>query len=167
LRAGGDVDAPVPAVWSDELAQRLQSQRDMIDRIRQIYEGVAAGTLTEARKDIQRLVESIDDRKRELLSIKTKYQQEFGSFDRYGGLDPCQVTLLADIDASVFDVEALEAAPAKLNDDANRLEALLNSYAEPLAAIQAVIESLIQAETKPSADEIGFEMVLRIVVCSI
>jgi hypothetical protein len=35
------------------------------------------------------------------------------------------------------------------------LEALLNSYAEPLAAIQAVIESLIQAETKPSGKELS------------
>ncbi|MBI2481455.1 MAG: hypothetical protein HYV60_23290 [Planctomycetia bacterium] len=122
----------------------------LLRRIRQIYEHVAAGTLAETRQDIERLVESIDDRERDLLAIKTKYQQEFGRFDRYGGLDPCQVTLLADIDASVFDVVALRAAPVALSEDASRLETQLNSYAEPLAAIQTVIESLLNAEAKPS-----------------
>lgn len=150
LRAGGTDEAPAEAVWSEQLADRLRMQRDMIDRIRQIYGEVAAGTLTQTRKDIARLIESLGDRKRELLTIKTKYEQDFAHYDRYGGLDPCQVTLLADIDASVFDVQTLEAVPAKLDVDANRLEAQFNSYAEPLAKIQGVIESLLNAETKPS-----------------
>lgn len=154
LHTGGDAADPAQAAWSDELAQRLRVQRDMIGRIRAIYQSVAAGTLAETRKDVDRLAESIGDRKRDLLTIKTKYQQEFGKFDRYGGLDPCQVTLLADIDASVFDIEALEAAPAKLTEEADRLEAELDSYGEPLAEIQAVIESLLDAEPKPSGAEL-------------
>ncbi|MDA1053836.1 MAG: hypothetical protein O3C40_25590 [Planctomycetota bacterium] len=155
LGSGGEGDAPPPAVWSDELAERLRAQRDMLDQIRQIYESVAAGTLTETRKDIERLAESLDARKRELLTIKTKYEQDFGRYDRYGGLDPCQVTLLADIDASVFDVEALEAVPAALKENADRLEAQFNAYAEPLAAIRTAIESLLDAETKPSGEELS------------
>ncbi|MEO8494936.1 MAG: hypothetical protein ABI614_07690 [Planctomycetota bacterium] len=155
LRSGGTEDAPPQAVWSEALAERLRTQRAMLDRIRRINESVVAGTLTETRQDIQHLAESLGDRKRELLEIKTKYQQEFTRFDRYGGLDPCQVTLLADIDASVFDIVALEAAPAKLLEDLNRLEAQFNSYAEPLAEIQAAIESLLDAETKPSGAELA------------
>lgn len=155
LRAGEDGEIPAPAMWSDELAERLRVQRDMLNRIRQIYERVAAGTLAETRKDIERLVNSLDGRESDLLAIKTKYEQEFGRFDRYGGLDPCQVTLLADIDASVVDVVALKAAPVALTEDANRLEAQLNSYAEPLAAIQGVIESLLDAEVKPAGAELA------------
>ncbi|MBC8357298.1 MAG: hypothetical protein H8E66_35460 [Planctomycetes bacterium] len=143
------------AVWSDELEERLKTQREMVSRIRQIYERVAAGTLTETRQDIDRLIESLDDRKRELLTVKTKYEQEFVRFDRYGGLDPCQVTLLADIDASVFDVEVLEAVPATLSADVDRLEALFNSYAEPLDEIQTAIDSLLDAEMKPSGEELS------------
>lgn len=155
LHSGGEEGMPMPAVWSAELATRLQTQRDMLDRIRRIYESVAAGTLTETRTDIERLAASIGDRKRELLAIKTKYEQDFARFDRYGGLDPCQVTLSAEIDASVFDVVALEAVPAALNEDANRLEMQFSSYAEPLAAIQASIESLLNAETKPSGEDLA------------
>ncbi|MEX0820182.1 MAG: hypothetical protein WD070_11345, partial [Pirellulaceae bacterium] len=144
-----------PADWSDELAARLKTQREMIARIRQIHQSVAAGTLNETRNDIAHLADSLGDRKRELLSIKTKYEQDFARFDRYGGLDPCQVTLVADIDASVFDVETLEAVPERLNDDANRLEAQFNAYVEPLDDIQRVIDSLLEAETKPSGEELS------------
>ncbi len=155
LRPGGDAAAPAQVVWTDDLAERLQIQRALIDRIRQIYRGVAAGTVPQTRKDINLLVESLGDRKRDLLSLKTKYTDEFINFDRYGGLDPCQVNLLTKIDASVYDVEALEAVPAKLNEDIGRLEVQFNSYDEPLAAIQSVIEMLLTAETKPSGAELS------------
>lgn len=155
LRTSANDGAADQAEWSEELEQRLRSQLEMIDRVRSIYDGVATGTLAETRQDILKLTESLADRKRELLSIKTKYEQDFTRFDQYGGLDPCQATLLADIDASVFDVEALEAVPTSLNENTNRLEAQFASYDEPLMQIRSTIESLLRAETKPSGEQLS------------
>ncbi|MCA9118616.1 MAG: hypothetical protein H6822_04035 [Planctomycetaceae bacterium] len=163
LRAGGVDTEPTQAVWSDELAERLRMQRAMIDRIRNIYQNVAATTVTQTRKDIERLVQSLDDRKQDLLTIKTKYTDEFVNFELYGGLDPCQVSLLTKIDASVYDVEALDAVPAKLNEDVERLEAQFNSYDEPLAEIQSVIEGLLNAEIKPSGAELAELLEQRVI----
>ncbi len=150
LQPGADGNAAAPAMWSDQLAEQLRAELTMIDRIRRIYESVATGTLPQTRKDIERLIEVLADRKRDLMGIKTKYRQEFSRYDRYGGLDPCQVNLLADIDASVTDVVALEAVPAQLLEAADRLEAQFHSYDEPLAAIEKIIRELLEAEQKPS-----------------
>ena len=43
------------------------------------------------------------------------------------------MTLLADIDPAVFDIERLEEAPTALQSEVDRLETQLNSFAEPLA----------------------------------
>jgi hypothetical protein len=140
--------------WSDEVGSSLGILRSMLDRMRGIQERLTAGTLAQVRKDIDELKRVLPERKRDLQALQKVYQQELNRFARYGGLDPCQMTLIADIDPSVFDTEALEALVPVLEAELERLENEFQSFNTPLQEIQNIITGILDAPEKPEAADL-------------
>lgn len=140
--------------WSDELAVQLLALRNIVTDMRSIKDRASTGVVRVTREDIAALVGLVPDRKRDLLSLRTKYRQELDRFTRYGGLDPCQVTLLADLDPSVFDTERLEAMPAELDAELLQLQDKFMAYDGPLQAVEDVIANLLNAPTKPEPPDL-------------
>ncbi|MBP86952.1 MAG: hypothetical protein CMJ64_09570 [Planctomycetaceae bacterium] len=140
--------------WNDELETNLRTLRASLERMRAIQQRVTSGALAETRKDIDELVGVLPQRKNDLLSLKQKYSQELDRFARYGGLDPCQMTLLVDLDPAVFDTVKLDVVPSELESEAERLGTKFHSYDDPFAQIQEVLDELLNAQMKPTPEEL-------------
>lgn len=151
-----DVDGQVVSSlpFTDDVSANLQTLRASLDRMRAIQQRVTAGALTGTREDIDKLVTILPDRKKDLLALKQKYSQDLDRFARYGGLDPCQMDLLVDLDPSVFDTTKLDGLPDELNAELERLTAKFQAFDEPFARIQSLLDELLNSPTKPSPEEL-------------
>ena len=69
---------------------------------------------------------------------------------QYGGLDPCQIKLSANIDPAVFDSKRLDSLPAELDQGVQRLRSELAAIQVPLTAVDALLEDLLNNPNKPA-----------------
>ncbi len=136
----------------DPLLMRLGRMKQYLGQIRQIIEQATVANLAETRSDIQQLSATVSERRQRLLEMREKFLLDPNRYADYGNLDPCQVSLLADIDPSVFDVERVEQAPGQLEAEANRLEQQFSEYWEPLNAIEAYLDEVSSAEAPTAID---------------
>jgi hypothetical protein len=148
--------------WSDELQEFLQRLRDSLVRVQTIRDQVGAVNLERARRDVDKLVEAIPERRQQLLDLSQIYRRETQYYQQYGDLDPCQMSLLADIDPIVLDVTRVELLPSELRGEADRIEAQFQEYDQPLADMVAFLENLLAAPTKPPADELYSQIEERV-----
>ena len=142
---------------NDELQMQLVRLQQTVVRIREIIERVTSDNLVGTRRDIEELARTIPDRRQRLLRMRDKFVKDPTRFANYGNLDPCQLSLLADLDPSVFDVERLEGAPTELANETNRLEGQFESYFDPLMAIESYLNELIEATDEESVELVELE----------
>lgn len=140
--------------WSDDLAGQLQRLKIGLAKLRQIREQVSSEFMLAARQDIERLKEAVPRRRNELLRLQQKYDRDLSQFQRYGGLDPCQVEFLVDIDPSVFDIERLEQSAPELDAEYERLTNQFQSYVGPIDEIERTLDQLLTAPDKPAGSEL-------------
>ena len=140
--------------WNDELATNLQTLRASLERMRAIQQRITTEALAQTHQDIEKLKEVLPQRMKDLLSLKQKYSRELDRFARYGGLDPCQMDLLVDLDPSTFDTARLDILPSELASKAERLEVKFQAYDGPFGQIQAVLDELLNSPMKPTPAEL-------------
>jgi hypothetical protein len=130
----------------DRLQMRLARMKQHVHHIREIIEQTAAANLGATRDDIQQLAATVPNRRQLLLSIRDKFLRDPNRFAQYDNLDPCQMSLLADIDPSVFDVDRLEAAAGELEAEVSRIEQQFSTYLEPLSLIESFLDRATNTE---------------------
>jgi hypothetical protein len=135
--------------WDDDLEINLQQLRVSLQNLREIHKQLTSESLVRVEQDVAHLEDVLPKRRQNLLSLKEKYRGELDRFERYGGLDPCQETLLADIDPLVFDVARLDALPGELRAEINRIRRQFDTHAEEIQATAAFLEDLLGAASPP------------------
>jgi len=140
--------------WTEELAAQLRALRGSLDSMRSIRQRLTEGALADTRQDIDKLVAILPDRKQDLESLKQQYSQDLDRFARYGGLDPCQMELLVDLDPSVFDTTKLDSLPRTLNTELERLSVKFLAFDDPFDRIQEALDKLLKSPTKPTPEEL-------------
>lgn len=153
-QADADGQATRSLAWSDEVAAQLRTLRATLERMRAIRKQLSEGALARTREDIDKLVSILPDRKQDLLSLKQKYARDLDRFARYGGLDPCQMDLLVDLDPSVFDTAKLDELPNELNAELERLTGEFQAFDEPVGRIHGILDELLSNPTKPTPEEL-------------
>jgi len=125
-----------------------QTVLSIVNRMRAIRDDFVgeSGAIAQARGDISDLRAALPDRIRAINGLRETYTVSEDAFEEYGGLDPCQMTLLADFDPVVFDTARLERVPDNLEAETTRLRNEFESYEEKLSAIEQDLQA-IQAAT--------------------
>lgn len=144
--------------WNNETERDLRQLRARLTQIRDVRERSMAEQLSRAEADIEKLSTSLESRIKELRRLHDKYIVNREKWDAYGGLDPCNVKLSADIDPSVFDTQRLEALPGELRQELARIRERLEASETPVAEIEALLEELLGREEKPSAVDLYREL---------
>jgi hypothetical protein len=140
--------------WNDTVRKSLEQLRARMARIRMIRQHLASSQLARARGDLETLARALPSRRAELNRLRRKYIEQRDQWDLYGGLDPCQVKLNADVDPSVFDAQRLDVVPAELDRDFQQLSEKLTAPNTPLETADALLEELLGRPQKPSPAEL-------------
>jgi hypothetical protein len=149
--------------WSPEVESQLRHLRSRVGRIHQLHEQLVSTQLERAEKDIENLKSALPSRHNEVERLRKKYVDQREVWDQYGGLDPCQVKLAADVDPSVFDAQRLESLPAELAQEVQRLRDELAALQAPLTGIDAMLDELLQQPNKPTARDLYRQIESQIV----
>jgi hypothetical protein len=140
--------------WNAEVERHLRQLRVRVARINGLRTQLESSQIARARTDLDLLRQKIPSRTTELERLGVKYLEQREMWPDYGGLDPCQVKLSADIEASVFDTERLAALPGILERDIVQVTERLGSLNLPINSIDALLEELIESPVKPSAEDL-------------
>lgn len=160
-----DADQKRVLILDEKLARQLTRLRNHIHRIHGIVEQINQGNLAAARRDVERLRQALPERRRSLIAMRDRYQQDNDRFEQYNNLDPCQETLLADIDPAVFDFQRLEMAPGQLAAEVSDLATKFGSYALPLADMDAYLNDLLT--TAGRSEEVDYQALEQRVIFAI
>lgn len=136
--------------WNDEIAKLLAQLRSRLARIKQLRSQLLTTQIQRSANDIEKLKQSLGSRQKELSRLRRKYIENTDKWETYGGLDPCQVRLTADIDPSVFDTQRLESLPAELEKGVKSLTERLAALELPIEDTDALLEELLTTPAKPA-----------------
>lgn len=135
--------------WSDEVERQLRLIRSRLVRVRELRRELETEQMQRVQVDIENLKVALPGRRQEVERLRKKYVEQRDHWENYGGLDPCQVKLAADIDPAVFDARRLESLEVELSKEVLRLHDELASLQAPITAVDAMLEELLQMPTKP------------------
>ena len=136
--------------WNPEIEQSLRCLRTRLTRVRELRRRLLEEQLVRAEEDAKRLDEALPRRRQQLDRLRQKYLEKPEHWNNYGGLDPCQAQLAGDVDPSVFDAKRLDSLPQELSDGIARLREELTATEIPLAAVDSLLEELLEAPEKPA-----------------
>jgi hypothetical protein len=144
-------EQPVNGIeWNDDVAKLLTQIRSKIARIKQLRTQLLSTQIQRAGNDIGKLNQSLDSRRQELTRLRRKYLDQREKNEDYGGLDPCQVRLMADIDPAVFDIKRLDTLPGELENEVKGLTQRLTALELPLEDADALLDELLTTPEKPA-----------------
>jgi hypothetical protein len=136
--------------WNDEIERYLQLLRVRLARIQELRLQLLNVQTLHAEADIAKLEQALPRRREELARLRRKYIEQRDEWRMYGGLDPCQAKLTANIDPAAFDSNRLDTLSPELVQGIQRLRQELTAAEIPLAAVDSTLEQLLTDPNKPA-----------------
>lgn len=140
--------------WSGEIEQHLLRLRAQLARIQELRLQLLNVQTLHAEADVAKLEQALPRRRDELNQLRRKYVEQRDDWRLYGGLDPCQSKLTANIDPAAFDTTRLDTLSTELVEGIQRLRQELTAVEIPLAAVDALVKDLLSMPDKPAPPDL-------------
>jgi hypothetical protein len=147
-----DTGLPVSNIdWSPQLADSLDALRIELEPLEEFTRDLIENDLPVIEQDIQRLDESLPERREQNAKLLQLYRSEQETI--------CGLLNVSDLDESIFDLQRLDSLSTELNTQYASLATRLKGYLDRIQTLQAAFEKL-KAEG-PSTNSIDLARRLR------